>query len=151
MTPNRNGPSRAGGATEAKGKITSRRVNTSAGREQATARGAAWGVRSRTVKQGSPIDFAAVNRAALARLPIILARWLPGGRIEGREYVVRNPTRRDQRPGSFKVSLNTGRWGDFATGDKGGDPVSLAAYLAGCSQIEAARRLAAMLGLAADG
>lgn len=38
-----------------------------------------------------PVDFAAVSRAALGRLPDILARWLPGGRIEGREYIVRNP------------------------------------------------------------
>src|SRR5712691_2667332 len=97
------------------------------------------------------VDFAAVNRAALGCLPDILARWLPGGRIEGREYVVRNPKRRDRRPGSFKVNLATGRWADFATGDKGGDPISLAAYLAGCSQVEAARRVAVMLGLAADG
>lgn len=97
------------------------------------------------------VDFAAVNRAALGSLPDILARWLPGGRIEGREYVVKNPKRRDQRPGSFKVNMLTGRWADFATGDKGGDPVSLAAYLAGCGQVEAARRVAAMLGMAADG
>ncbi len=97
------------------------------------------------------VDFAAVNRAALGCLPDILARWLPGGRVEGREYVVRNPKRRDQRPGSFKVNLVTGRWADFATGDKGGDPISLAGYLAGCSQVEAARRVAVMLGLAADG
>src|SRR5712691_7608396 len=94
------------------------------------------------------VDFAAVNQAALGRLPDILARWLPGGRIEGREYVVRNPKRQDQRPGSFKVNLATGRWADFATGDKGGDPISLAAYLADCSQVEAARQLAVMLGLA---
>src|SRR5437660_12364790 len=99
----------------------------------------------------APVDFAAVNRAALGRLPDILARWLPGGRIEGREYVVRNPKRRDQRPGSFKVNLATGRWADFATGEKGGDPLSLAAYLAGCSQVDAARQLAVMLGLAVDG
>lgn len=96
------------------------------------------------------IDFAAMNRAALGRLPDILARWLPGGRIEGREYVVRNPKRHDLRPGSFKINIDSGRWADFATGDQGGDPISLAAYLAGCSQIEAARQLAAMLGLAAD-
>lgn len=95
----------------------------------------------------SHLDFNAINNAALARLPEILARWLPGGRIEGREYVVRNPTRSDRRPGSFKVNLTTGKWADFATGDAGGDPVSLAAYLAGCRQSEAARRLAAMLGM----
>ena len=100
--------------------------------------------------KAAPVDFAAVNRAALGRLPDILARWLPGGRIEGREYVVRNPKRRDQRPGSFKINIDTGRWADFAPGDKGGDPISLAAYLAGCSQTDAARQLAAMLGLAPD-
>jgi hypothetical protein len=80
-----------------------------------------------------------------------LGRWLPGGRIEGAEYVVLNPTGRDRRPGSFKVNLATGRWGDFAIGAKGGDPISLAAYLAGCGQFEAARQLAAMLGIASDG
>jgi hypothetical protein len=37
---------------------------------------------------GGPIDFDRINRAALARLPDLLARWLPGGRMEGREYVV---------------------------------------------------------------
>ena len=66
---------------------------------------------------------------------------------EGGEYVARNPTRHDRRPGSFKVNLRTGRWADFATGDRGGDPVSLAAYLFGLTQAEAARRLADMLGV----
>jgi hypothetical protein len=98
-----------------------------------------------------PVDFGTVNRAALLRLPNILARWLPEGRIKGREYVVRNPKRRDRRPGSFKINIETGRWADFATGDRGGDPISLAAYLASCSQVEAARQLAGMLGIAGDG
>ena len=39
------------------------------------------------------------------------------------------------------------RWADFATGDKGGDVVSLAAYLSGTGQTEAARALADMLGV----
>jgi hypothetical protein len=43
--------------------------------------------------------------------------------------------------------LRTGHWADFATGDKGGDPVSLVAYLEGVSQGEAARMLGRMLGL----
>ena len=93
------------------------------------------------------IDFGRINRAALANLPMIMARWLPDGRREGNEWVARNPRRVDRRPGSFKINLRTGRWADFATGDKGGDPVSLAAYLAGLSQLEAARSLASMLGL----
>ena len=91
------------------------------------------------------VDFAAVNRAALGRLPELLARWLPDGRLQGREYVARNPTRVDRRAGSFRVNIVTGRWADFATGDRGGDVVSLAAYLAERPQAEAGRRLAEML------
>jgi hypothetical protein len=67
---------------------------------------------------------------------------MPGGKRIGREYVAKNPTRPDRRAGSSKVNLQTGRWADFATGDKGGDAVSLAAYLFGLRQSEAARRLA---------
>ena len=91
------------------------------------------------------LDFAAVNAAALRELPTLLARWLPDGRVNGREYEARNPRRGDRHPGSFRVNLRTGRWSDFATGDKGGDPVSLAAFLFNLSQAEAARRLADML------
>jgi hypothetical protein len=61
--------------------------------------------------------------------------------------VARNPTRTDRSPGSFKVNLHTGRWADFATGDKGSDAISLAAYLFGLKQSEAARRIADMLGI----
>jgi hypothetical protein len=95
----------------------------------------------------SRLDFARVNAAALPVLPTLVDRWLPDGRGQGREYVARNPRRHDRRPGSFKVNLVTGRWSDFATGDKGGDPISLAAYLFGLTQPEAARRLADMLGV----
>ncbi|WAJ27375.1 hypothetical protein [Antarcticirhabdus aurantiaca] len=93
------------------------------------------------------IDFDAVNDAALSSLPALLSRWLPDGRRFGHEWVARNPTRADRRAGSFRINLNTGRWSDFATGDAGGDPVSLAAYLHNLSQADAARRLAEMLGI----
>lgn len=96
------------------------------------------------------IDFDAINRAALGCLPDLLRRWLPDGRIEGQEFVAKNPRRADKKPGSFKINMRTGRWGDFATGDTGGDVVSLAAYLAGTKQIEAARNLADMLGVPID-
>ncbi len=94
---------------------------------------------------GQRIDFAAVNRAALAALPALLRRWLPDGRQVGREYLARNPLRADRRSGSFKINVRTGRWADFATGDAGGDVISLCAYLAGIGQVEAARSLADML------
>jgi hypothetical protein len=93
------------------------------------------------------IDFGSINRAALSSLPDLLGRWLPGGRRHGREYLARNPRRADRTAGSFAVNLSTGRWADFATGDKGGDVISLAAYLHDLSQSEAARRLANMLGM----
>ncbi len=96
---------------------------------------------------GKRIDFAGIDRAALANVDRILARWLPGGRINGAEYVARNPRRNDRRLGSFKINTETGKWTDFATGDRGGDLVSLAAYLSGLSQVEAARQLADMLGV----
>jgi hypothetical protein len=93
------------------------------------------------------VDFDGINNGALAALPTLVERWAPGGRREGREYVALNPKRADRSLGSFRVNLSTGKWADFATDDSGGDPVSLAAYLFNLSQAEAARRIAAMLGL----
>jgi hypothetical protein len=99
----------------------------------------------------NPIDFTKINRAALAAFPAILARILPGGKRVGKEIVALNPRRADRNLGSFKVNRYNGRWADFATGDKGGDPVSLVAYIAGVSQVEAAHLLARMLGLETEG
>ena len=93
------------------------------------------------------LDFPAINRAALAALPALLSRWLPDGRRQGNEFVARNPRRADHSPGSFKVNVATGRWSDFATGDSGGDVISLAAYLHSLRQGEAAQKLAVMLGI----
>lgn len=93
------------------------------------------------------IDFAEINRTALAKLPTLLRRWLPDGKLEGGEWSARNPLRPDRHLGSFKVNLRNGRWSDFAIGVGGGDVISLAAYLAGVGQAEAARRLADMMGV----
>ena len=73
------------------------------------------------------IEFALVNHVALPLLPAVCRRLLPGGRQEGREYVVLNPTRADRHLGSFRINLTTGRWSDFATGDKGGEAVDASA------------------------
>jgi hypothetical protein len=102
----------------------------------------------RILDASSRPDFAAVNRAALARLPEVLARLLPGGRAVGAEW--RAGSLRGEAGESLRVRLHgdrAGRWCDFATGEKGGDPVSLAAAVAAIPQDEAARRLARMLGL----
>lgn len=80
-----------------------------------------------------------------------MVRWLPDGQRKGREWVARNPRRADRNVGSFSVNLVTGRWADFATGDKGGDLISLAAFLGQLSQGDAAINVAAMLGICAHG
>jgi hypothetical protein len=95
------------------------------------------------------IDFARINDAALARLPELLRRWLPDGRLEGNEFTAKNPRRADHRAGSFKINIRTGKWSDFAIGVGGGDVISLASYLAGdIGQAQAAKQLAEMIGIA---
>lgn len=96
------------------------------------------------------IDFAKINRAALADLPSVLRRWLPDGQVVGEEFVAHNPTRNDRKAGSFKINCSSGQWGDFATADRGGDVVSFIAFITGTGQVEAARRLAEVLGIQAE-
>jgi hypothetical protein len=91
--------------------------------------------------------FSQVNIAAIAALPAILQRILPGGKFISGEYIVKNPTRPDRNAGSFRINPRTGKWADFATGDAGGDPISLVAYIEGLRQGEAALLLAGMLGI----
>lgn len=93
------------------------------------------------------IDFERVKAAALVNGEAILRGLLPDGRREGGEWVARNPLRPDRKAGSFKVNIASGKWADFATGDRGGDLVSLAAFLAGVDQRTAAERLADALGV----
>jgi len=93
------------------------------------------------------IDFDRINAEALLCLDAVCRRLLPGGRREGNEYLALNPRRRDRRPGSFKISLRTGVWADFSSGDRGSDPVSLVAFIEGCDQGPAALMLARTLGL----
>ncbi len=96
------------------------------------------------------IDFKAINQKALPELFGLLKEWLPDGRLVHGEWAARNPTRIDNNPGSFLVNAFNGKWADFATGDKGGDVVSLLAYLEGISQVEAAVKLSWMLGVSHD-
>jgi hypothetical protein len=99
----------------------------------------------------SSIDFDRINAEALVCLEAVCRRLLPDGRRSGREYVALNPRRGDRHPGSFKINLKSGVWADFATDDRGGDPVSLIAFIEDCKQGEAALMLARMLGLDGEG
>jgi hypothetical protein len=94
-----------------------------------------------------PIDFDGIKATALRSARQLLQELLPGGKFGGDEYVVRNPLRNDQHPGSFKINWKTGEWADFAIGKSGGDLISLVAYLRGISQVGAARELAAKVGI----
>jgi len=92
-------------------------------------------------------DFDGINAAALRSARQLLQELVPGGQFQGDEYVVRNPLRNDQHPGSFKINWKKGEWGDFAIGESGGDLISLVAYLGGISQVNAAGELAARFGI----
>jgi hypothetical protein len=116
------------------------------------ARGPQRGLQCPVSRRRIRIDFAAISREALPLLPAILQRLLPNGRREGKEYVALNPRRADRHPGSFRINLANGRWADFALADKsarGGDPISLVAYLLNIKQSEAALGLMRMLGMEA--
>ncbi len=90
----------------------------------------------------SSIDFDGINAAALRSARSLLPVLIPGGKFRSLEYVVRNPRRDDQHPGSFSVNYKSGIWKDFASEDGGGDIISLVAYVRGNSQADAARELA---------
>ena len=93
------------------------------------------------------IDFRRIAAAAAAQSSAILCRWLPDGRREGHEWSAINPLRNDKSRGSFRVNVHSGKWGDIATGEGGGDLVSLAAYLFNLRQDEAALKVAEMVGI----
>lgn len=86
-------------------------------------------------------EFQRMNEKLLCDPLRIIKVLLPFGRRESNEWISLNPTRNDQSIGSFKVNIRTGKWADFATGDKGGDIISLYAYLNRCSQFEALQSL----------
>lgn len=93
------------------------------------------------------VNFGRLASLAGRHCESILRRWLPDGERRGAEWVATNPTRIDRHKGSFKVNVMTGRWSDFATGDRGGDLIGLAAYLFRLTQKEAALKVAEMLGI----
>lgn len=93
------------------------------------------------------IPFKEIADSALSYGLTLIERWLPGGQIRGgKEYFVRNPLRADSKANSFAININTGEWGDFATDDKGGDLISLYAYIEGMEQAEAAIDVADQIG-----
>jgi hypothetical protein len=102
---------------------------------------------SRRKPKNARIDFETIRAVALRNAIDICEFSLPGGRVVGVEYVVKNPKRVDHHAGSFKINLRTGQWADFATNERGGDLIALVAWRYDLSQSEAARRLASFFSL----
>jgi hypothetical protein len=93
------------------------------------------------------VDYGRLNRAVLGQLPRVLTLLGVEFRREAQQIVMLNPNRQDQHFGSFSISLHTGRWADFALDNaRGGDAVSLVAYLRTSRQSEAAQWLREVLG-----
>lgn len=86
-----------------------------------------------------------VSAHALALYPGLLAEWLPGGRRLGHEYKCGDLT--GAAGDSLSVNIHSGKWQDFASGERGTDPVSLYAAIHGLTQAKAAHELALRFGL----
>lgn len=85
------------------------------------------------------VDFAALAERLLSQSRSLLADWFPQGKLQGREFCVGDL---HGSPGeSLKINVETGRWSDFASGDAGGDLISLYAAMHGIKQIEAVKAL----------
>jgi len=82
-------------------------------------------------------DYTLLASILLDDIENLLQIWLPDGKRTGHEYTALNPTRSDIKLGSFKINLLTGKWSDFATGDNGGNLITLYAYLFGCTNSQA--------------
>lgn len=90
-----------------------------------------------------------VAAAALASFDTVMDYCgMAGGKDQAREYLALNPKRSDSKLGSLSTNRDSGAGGDFATGETWGDLVALTAWRFDCSQIDAAERLAGVLGIA---
>ena len=91
--------------------------------------------------KNTPTDFNEIKNQLNSKILNILQDLLPNGQKQGLEYLAYNPKRIDKKLGSFKINLATGKWADFATNHKGGDIISLYAYVKNIQQLQAAKEL----------
>jgi hypothetical protein len=92
-----------------------------------------------------PINFAALADALLSRADTLVPMWLPGGVQRGHEYACGSLSGGSGT--SCSINLTNGRWGDFATDEKGNDLVSLYAAINGLTMGKAAVQVAREEGL----
>lgn len=85
-------------------------------------------------------NFIIINNYLLSNISYFLAQWLPSGRKIGNEYKCGSL---QGEPGkSLCINMQTGKWSDFATGESGGDLISLYAGIYSLSQGDALKKLA---------
>ena len=93
-----------------------------------------------------PPRFEALAAVLLAMAESLVHQWLPGGVMRGHEYQCASV--QGGAGTSFSVNLNSGKWADFASGEKGGDLIGLyMACFAVQSMTHAAVQIARELGL----
>lgn len=95
------------------------------------------------------MDFRGLADRLLADADRLLAQWLPNGRRQGTEYKAGSVA--GEAGGSLSINLRTGRWADFATGERGGDLIDLYAAIHGLELGEAYRELDGSPGVPAAG
>lgn len=85
------------------------------------------------------------SRLTPAHIEALCRHWLPNGKRQGNWWVCCSPWRDDRTP-SLGVSLTTGFWKDFSTGE-GGDVFALSMRLFGDTFPDTVKGFAEMLGL----
>lgn len=94
------------------------------------------------------LNFREIAEHGRSALPSLMLKWGIGGARRGNLWLGPVKTPRFNPPwSSLVIWLNKGCWVHYASGEKGGDVTSLYAHLRGISQGEAAKELAAELGL----
>ncbi len=84
--------------------------------------------------------FQVVNEGLRSKLPDVLSTLLPGGKLQGCEYVC--ASLEGGAGTSCSTNTTTGKGSDFATGEAWGDIIALASKVWNVKQFEAAKRLA---------
>jgi hypothetical protein len=86
-----------------------------------------------------PLLFDQLGRQLLASSLSFLREWLPLGRLKGGEYQVGSLA--GEGGDSLSINIKSGKWSDFATGERGGDLISLYAGVKSISQVQAFKEL----------
>lgn len=88
------------------------------------------------------------DRLSSSHYEALCRRWLPNGKRQGGWWLACTPWREDKNP-SLGVSMSTGRWKEFTTGEQG-DMLDLSMKLFGGTLADTVKGFAEMLGLDHD-